>query len=116
VLARIERRSRPLLPVDDRERYRQLVEAVFSAWQPTLEQALRALLPGDVAVRLRKRFGGTLRVRPSRSEVATWCALYRALAEIDDPRAWTAFAGASERLRRQQAHLERPHRTRAQAR
>jgi len=51
---------------------RQLVEAVFSAWQPAIEQALRALPPGDRGVRMRQRFGGALRGRPSQSAIDPW--------------------------------------------
>ncbi|HYH12675.1 MAG TPA: rRNA adenine N(6)-methyltransferase family protein, partial [Thermomicrobiales bacterium] len=45
VLLHIAKRDEPLVPWDERERFCRLVEAIYSAWQPTVAQALRKLLP-----------------------------------------------------------------------
>lgn len=116
VLLRITRRPEPMLPWAARVRFGSLVEAVFTAWQPTIEQALRALCPKPVAAEVRRRLGRDLAVRPLASTVEQWVALYRMLEEVDDDRVWSACAAASARLRQQQSRLDRPQRTRVHAR
>jgi len=116
VLLRIARRPEPMLPWETRERFGWLVEAIFSAWQPTVEQALRTLLPKAVNAEVRRRLGRALAVRPSASTVDDWLALFRGLEELDDDRGWAGCAAASARLRQQQARLDRPQRTRVHAR
>lgn len=111
VLLRIRRRERPLIPFRDRESFAHLVEAVFSAWQPTLAKALKARLPQrayrDVMAR-----EWCLEERPSRVDLQTWVSVFEVLAARDDSRIWEALREASDALRAQQATLERPTRTR----
>ena len=111
VLLRIARRPEPLVPWAERERFRQLVETVFTAWQPTVERAVARLVPKDAVGQVQRRLGRALAARPSALSVEEWIALYRLLDDLGDERFWVACAAASERLRRQQARIERPTRT-----
>jgi 23S rRNA (adenine-N6)-dimethyltransferase len=116
VLFRIAQRDDPALTRGDRERFRHLVEAVFSAWQPTIEQALRKLLPKPAMHEVHRQLGRSLGVRPSASTIEQWIALYQVLDGLDDDRVWAACASASARLHQQQTRIERPARTRARLR
>jgi 23S rRNA (adenine-N6)-dimethyltransferase len=111
VLFRLQLRENPLLPWEARCQFRQLVEAGFSAWQPTVRQAMRTLLPRAAASNVDRRLGARLCVKPSQSTISEWIDLYTVLADLDDDRVWCAFRSASERLRKQQAQLDRPQRT-----
>jgi 23S rRNA (adenine-N6)-dimethyltransferase len=116
VLLRIALRDDPAVAWEGRGRFGQLVEAVFSAWQPTMGQALRTLLPKPAMNEINRNLGRSLGVRPSASTIEQWVALYRVLADVDDERIWAACAAASARLRHQQDQLERPTRTRVHSR
>lgn len=115
VLLRIAQRPDPPIPWAERERFRTVVEAIFTAWQPTIGEALRSLCPKPVGAELRRQLGLALAGRPSEATQDQWVTLYGALAELDDARVWRACAAASARLREQQANLDRPTRTRVRA-
>ena len=116
VLLRIARRPDPLIDWEERERFRDVVEAVFTAWQPTIEHALGTHCPKRIVAELRRRLGASLAVRPSAAAVGLWVALYGVLVELDDARVWRSCAAAAARLRQQQARIDRPTRTRVHAR
>lgn len=115
MLLRIQRRDTPAVPWQDRERFVHLVEAVFSAWQPTVEQAVFKLLPKRAAGDIRRQLGRSLAQRPSTARLEDWIALYEVLDALDDDRIWNACLSASARLRQQQATVDRPTRTRVHA-
>jgi len=116
VLLRIERRADPIIPVEHRERYRDMVAAIFSAWKPTVEAALVQFLAPDVIQQMDSAFGNALRCRPSRLSFERWIELFNLLADAGDDRLWTALAEARARLRKQQAGLRKEHRSRTSER
>lgn len=111
VLLRILKRDEPIIPWEVRHRYRHLVEAVYSAWQPTVAKALRSMLPKPVWMKMRSQCAASLDVRPSQLPLESWVALFDVITVIDDERVWGVLFSASERLRRQQQDLQRPTRT-----
>lgn len=115
VLMRLRRRDTPVISWRDRERFVHLVEATFSAWQPTIEQAAFRLLPNSVAREVRRRLGSSLALRPSAASIHEWIALHEVLDALGDDRVWSICASASDRLRQQQKQLDRPKRTRVHA-
>jgi len=115
VLMRLRRRDTPAISWRDRERFVHLVEATFSAWQPTIEQAVFRLLPNSVAREVRRRLGSSLALRPSAASIHEWIDLHEVLDALGDDRVWSICASASDRLRQQQKQLDRPKRTRVPA-
>lgn len=116
VLMRLRFREQPLISWNERERFQEMTAAIFSAWQPTMAQALRKLLPRDIASITLKQMKGDLSVRSSGADPDRWVELYTVLRNIDDERAWQSLHEASERLRKQQETLDRPTRTRSRRR
>lgn len=116
VLLRLLRRDIPLIEPGHRERFTHLVEAMFSAWQPTIEKALNARLPRRAAKAVTGLPGLDVARRPSQVELETWIDMYQALDERNDDRVWEELRKASEELRQQQAALDRPTRTPARRR
>lgn len=112
VLIHIERRVDPIIPVELTDRYRDLLAAVFSAWKPSVEAALAEFLTADMLKRALQHFGDSLQYRPSLLPFERWIELFMLLAEIGDERLWDSFAHADARLRRQQASLQKQHRSR----
>lgn len=111
VLLRIERRERPLLLPVDRPRFDDFVVSLFTAWKPTVIQAVRAVFPKDVTAALERSVGHPLGRRPSEIELETWITAFDTLLDLDDPRVWQAIGGASQKLEREQAGLTKRHRT-----
>jgi len=111
VLLRIERRRQPLVPIIQRARFEDFVVALFTAWKPTVLQAVRGVFPKGVASVLERSVGRSLDRRPSEVELEGWIAAFAALVKLDDRRAWTAIEGAAARLEEEQAGLARRHRT-----
>ncbi|MBA2276329.1 MAG: 23S ribosomal RNA methyltransferase Erm [Chloroflexia bacterium] len=112
VLLRLRRRGVPLLPQEHEQRFRDLVTAVFGAWQPSVDAALTGLMPHAALVGLRRRHGELLHRRPSQTPFGDWLALFDALLAQDDQRIWKRIQGAENRLVHQQSQLTKQHRTR----
>jgi 23S rRNA (adenine-N6)-dimethyltransferase len=111
VLFKIERRQRPLIPPTQRQQFLDFVVSMFTAWKATVRQAARATFPRDVCAALDRTGGRSLDRRPSEIGLDVWIAVFQALIYLDDPRAWMAIAGSSERLEREQANLTKRRRT-----
>ncbi len=111
VLLGIERRGQPLLPPNQRERFDDFVVTLFTAWKPTVRQAAQGTFPTDVVKRLDRAVGRALDQRPSQIGLNAWIDAFGALADLDDPRAWRAIDGASEKLEREQSGLTKRSRT-----
>ena len=112
VMMRLLRRTLPLVNEHDAWIYRDFVAFAFTAWQPNLRSALRGLLstPGLCAVE--REAGVDLTRPPSAIDPKEWLAVFRAFRDRAERRAFQEIRGAEARLRRQQAGLEKDHRTR----
>jgi 23S rRNA (adenine-N6)-dimethyltransferase len=111
VLLRLERRARPLVELSLRSRYEDLLGALFSAWQPTVREAVRKVLPRRTASVMCDELGGALDRKPGETELDTWIALFDLLVDLDDERAWRAIHAAAVDLRAVQRQLQKHHRT-----
>lgn len=112
VLLRVQLRATPLVATEHDQRFRDLVTAVFVAWQPTVDAALGGVLPRAALRRLRARHGAALALKPSQLPFDRWLAIFEDLLVSGDPRVWTHIDGAESRLAHQQSRLTKQHRTR----
>jgi 23S rRNA (adenine-N6)-dimethyltransferase len=113
VMLRMLRRPDNLVPRDQRKQYLDLVSAVFSAWQPTVMEALRHLITVDTCRFIARNVTCDLAVRPSGMSQKAWVDLYVAFHGHAATEDWRRVAAAAERLQLQQATITRPSRTRA---
>jgi 23S rRNA (adenine-N6)-dimethyltransferase len=113
VMVRFQRRTNDLVPRDQRERYIDLVSAVFSAWQPTVSGALRHLFAHDLSRSVCRDLTCDLQARPSAMSREWWADLYVAFRRHASPEDWHHAATAARRLQVQQASITRPSRTRS---
>lgn len=111
VLLRLERRSRPLVEPSLRSRYEDLVSALFSAWQPTVREAVRKVLPRRAAGAVCSSFGGALDRKPGETGLETWIAVFDLLVDLDDERVWQAIERAAATLKSEQSRLQKRHRS-----
>ncbi len=111
VLLRLRRREEPLVAPDDAALFGDLVTYAFTAWQPTVRDALTLVLPERTVAEIERVAAATLDRPPRAVPFATWLTLFLAFRDVAGaPR--TAVQGARERLERQQAGLRKVHRTR----
>ena len=118
VVLRLRKRGPPLVAAAEAQRYRDFVTACFAAWQPTVGRAMAGFLDHEQRRRLstalpaRSSLARTWASRPSEVPFDAWLQLFRGFARVADASTWKRLAGAEERLRRQQARLQKVHRTR----
>ena len=111
VLLRIQRRDKPLVSDELREGYLDLMTALFTAWKPSIFGALRTIAPREIVQALHAEFGPELSRAPGQLPFELWLGLFERIVELDDDRVWAAVHGSSQRLREQQARLQKQHRT-----
>jgi 23S rRNA (adenine-N6)-dimethyltransferase len=111
VLLRLRQRESPLIGPKEEALYGDLATHAFTAWQPTVRSALAQVASKRLAREIERRAGIALDLPPSALPVSDWIALARTYRTVagDDLR---AAQGARARLARQQAGLEKSHRTR----
>jgi 23S rRNA (adenine-N6)-dimethyltransferase len=116
VLLRLRKRGPPLVDPGEAQLYRDFVTACFTAWRPTLGDALTHVVGPRLAGTAVRRTGVDPTRRPSATPFAAWLRLFGAFAAVADGPARRAVAGAELGLRRRQARLRKRHRTPVAAR
>jgi len=112
VLLRLRRREAPLVAPHDAALFGDFVAYMFTAWQPTVREALARILPGRLVADVERAAGVSLACPPSDLPFPAWVSLADAFRTVASERV-AAVAGAHERLKRQQLQLQKMHRTRA---
>lgn len=116
VMLRLKKRGPPRVADADAQAFRDFAVALFTAWRPTVRDALIATLGDETARRVERRSGVDLRRSPVAVGFGEWLAAFAALLAVADEPARRAIAGAEARLRAEQAGLQKRHRTRASGR
>ncbi|MGH2618016.1 MAG: 23S ribosomal RNA methyltransferase Erm [Thermomicrobiales bacterium] len=114
VLLRLQRRAVPLVASRDAALYGDVVTYAFTAWQPTVREALTQILPKSQVAEIERTADVSLACPPSEAPFATWLAMFAPFREVAGARA-KHVRGARDRLQRQQAGLEKAHRTRTRS-
>ncbi len=116
VLARFARRSEPLIREDRAQPYRDFVVYAFTAWKPSLGDALRPLFTTRQLRVIQQRLGIALGRRPSEVSFPEWLEIFESFSAHAGPAARARVEGSERKLRRQQARIEKVHRSRTSAR
>lgn len=113
VLMQITQKQVPRLPAKTSHRYGQFVEAVYSAWQPTLEKAMKAALPRLAAqdVIADREIQRSRSLPPSEVPSNVWIRMFERLLERNDDRVWQQLGVQHARLEADRSKLDRPSRT-----
>jgi 23S rRNA (adenine-N6)-dimethyltransferase len=112
VMLRLRKRGPPLVAPEDAQSYRDLVVATFTAWRPTIGDALAGSFGRRAARRLLDTSGVNPTVQPARVPFEGWLRLHAAFIRMPDALR-DRISGAEARLRAEQAHLRKEHRSRA---
>ncbi len=116
VLLHIAQRTDPAIPWNERDRYLDLVVSVFTAWKPTVREALVTLLPRAAMASISREMARVMNQRPSTVANDEWTALFEALRSMPDPAVWKRIDGARSRLNQRDATLRKRTRTPAASR
>ena len=111
VMLRLRKRGPPLVGEMDRELFRNFVVYLFTHWQPAGANPLTNLFPGRQYAALERTLGIDLTARPTSLTFAQCLRLFERLKVVGNPTAPGLVAGSEQRLMRQQARLEKRHRT-----
>ena len=112
VLLRLHRREAPLVASRDAALFGDFAAYAFTAWQPTVREALARILPRRQVADVERAAGVSLACPPSDIPLTAWISLVDAFRTVAGERV-AAVEGARERLKRQQLQLQKVHRTRA---
>ncbi len=112
VLLRLRLREAPLVTPDETALFGDLVAHAFSAWQPTVRDALAQILPERTVAEIERSTRVDLRRPPSALPVSAWLALAEAFRSAAGDQT-AAIEGARSRVERRQDGLRKVHRTRA---
>jgi 23S rRNA (adenine-N6)-dimethyltransferase len=112
VLLRLRRRDVPLVCPSDAALFGDFAAYVFTAWQPTVREALARILSKRLMTDVERAAGVSLARPPSDIPFPAWICLADAFRTLAGNRV-AAVQGARERLERQQLQLQKRHRTRA---
>jgi len=112
VMLRLRKRGPPLVAVEDAQAYRDLVVSGFTAWRPTIGAALARPFGARAARRLLDAADLDATLRPAEVPLGGWLRLHAAFMRMPDALRGR-LSGAEARLRRQQSHLRKEHRSRA---
>ncbi len=112
VLLGLRRRERPLVAQGHAALFGDLATYVFTAWQPTVREALARILPRGLVADIERGAGISLARPPSELPFSAWVSLADTFRTVAGERG-AAVEGARERLERQQLQLQKLHRTRA---
>ncbi|MDQ3225769.1 MAG: rRNA adenine N(6)-methyltransferase family protein [Chloroflexota bacterium] len=111
VLLRLRRREVPLVAKADAALFGDLVAYTFTAWQPTVGQALALVLPRRTVAEIERTAGISLDRPPSAVSFSAWLTLGVVFRAVAGERVMVV-KGARARLERQQSGLQKDHRTR----
>lgn len=112
VMLRLRKRGPPLVCDADRQCFRDFVTYLFTAWRPTLASSLTSLFPHQHLSYLQKDLDFALDIPPTALSFEQWLRLFERFKAARDARAMRLIAGSERTLSRQQALLQKIHRTR----
>jgi 23S rRNA (adenine-N6)-dimethyltransferase len=111
VFLRLQRRPEPLVAPRDAALFGDFTAYAFSAWQPTVREALARILPRQAVASIERAAGVSLDRPPSSIPFASWLSLAGTFGIVAGEHL-SAVHGARARLEQQQGQLQKAHRTR----
>lgn len=113
VMLRLRKRGPPLVRYANRQHFRDFVTYMFTAWQPTVEQALKRLCTRRQLDAMRRGLDFDVDVTPTSLTLEQWLALFASFQSLGDAEGMAEICGSEQRHMRQQHMLQKTHKTRA---
>jgi 23S rRNA (adenine-N6)-dimethyltransferase len=112
VMLRMRKRGPPLISQSEMSLFRDFVVYCFTTFQPSLKNTLKHLLGFRQYQSLARSVNFDLAVSPTTLRFTQWHCLFDAFKHTASPYALLTINSSEQRLHRQQATLEKSHRTR----
>lgn len=112
VLLRIKKREKTMVEQQNEKLYRDFIIYSFNAWKPTLKEGLRKIFTDYQLLRLAKDLGFSSSAKPTDLNFSQWLGLFNFFTKEVDISKKSLIRGSEEKLRNQQAKLDKIHRTR----
>jgi len=114
VMLRLRKRGPPLIHGSERQMFRDFVVYGFTARQPCLASTFKNVFTPQQFKHLGRKLGFELDVTPTAVRFEQWLELFDYFKRMSNAQALQVVSGSEKRLRRQQATLEKMHRTRVE--
>ncbi len=112
VMLRLRKRGPPSIACSELPLFRDFVVYCFTSTQSSLKSTLKRVLTFNQCRSLYRSMDSDLAVPPTALCFAQWLCLFEGFKQIASPAALLTIIGSEQRLRQQQATLEKLHRTR----
>lgn len=112
VLLRIKKRQQLLLEPKNRQLYKDFIVYSFNTWKPTLQEGLKKIFTRTQFPRLAKDLGFSVSAKPTDLKFWQWLGLFNFFAKQTDVSKKLLVRRAENKLKSQQAKLNKIHRTR----
>lgn len=112
VMLRLRKRGPPLVTPKDMQFFRDFVVYSFTTPQPSLHHTLKSIFTSPQFKRLSVSLHLDLAATPTSLCLEQWLSLFHSFKQLASSQAISTIRGSEKRLRKQQANLEKPHRTR----
>src|SRR5579859_4425977 len=109
VMVRLRKRGPPLVRQEDRQPFRDFIVYMFTAWQPSVEQALRRICTRRQLNAFRRGVTFDLELSPSSVTLEQWLQAFKTFQALAGARGMAAIGGSESRLAHQQSHLQKSH-------
>lgn len=113
VMLRLRKRGPPLIARNDMTVFRDFVVYCFTARQPSLRATLKGIFTSRQLKLLSNRVELNVDVIPTTLRFEQWLCLFEYFKQVATPQALQRIYGSETRLQKQQARLEKIHRTRS---
>jgi len=111
VMLRMRKRGPPLIAPHERQLFRDFAVYGFVTRRPTLDHILRDILTHHQRQHAQRLYGIDLHATPSAISFPQWLHLFRHFLRVATPQARQIIDGSERRLREQQTHIHKVHRT-----
>lgn len=112
VLLRIKKLEIPLIKNEHKNIYQDFVVYTFNQFKPNVSEGLSKLYGKEAILNLSQKIGFSLNSRPSELNTKDWLGLFNFFIEKLNEKQQDLIVGSYNKLLKQQAKLEKIHRTR----
>jgi len=112
VLLRIKKRMQSIVEIKNKQLYRDFIIYSFNAWKPTLREGLKKIFTDRQFLLLSKSLEFSISAKPTDLNFSQWLELFNFSIKGTDISKKSLILGSENRLKSQQAKLDKIHRTR----
>lgn len=112
VLLRFKKRTEPMVERQNEQLYRDFIIYGFNAWKPTLKEGLKKIFTDYQFIRLSKELGFLSSAKPTDLNFSQWLGLFNFFTKEVDISKKTLIKESENKLKNQQAKIDKIHRTR----